>query len=501
MDHQVENKKKKEAYILIICLLFVVVAISIVINPEFIDYYYMKATGDYLLKGGSFNVNPFTVNDLGIITQQWLYCIWIAFVDKGGPVLVFCTIVLYLLLLLGTIILYVKQHSLDIYKAFSIFFVAVIVSGGYLVRIRPETISVILLILQIVVMEKTYISKKVGYLYLMLPIMLIEINIHGSVWFVHYLIILAYVFPNLFKKYTIDNQLNKSTLRKHMCISSVLMGLTMFINPYGYKMIMYTFISLNNKSFEWIKIVETQKPIALSFVACMVYILVVLVAFGFFNKILRISSVYLALGFGLMTLMMNRNIMFAIIGYVVVIVDIVKYYFVEKEVKICFKIKKRDLLFFKVVFVFFAFTFIIVFYEEIIVKKWDTDFSYPNLVDYVNNHYEKNDNIYAVTQVGSYFEYNGYNKVYTDSRAEIFSKEINGKKDVLKEYDTFGQGIFNYDIDSISAKKMEEYLDSYDFKCLIVSKYESALYYYLIFSDEYNVSVSEKGFYLFEKNK
>ena len=61
MDHQVQSKDlKKKIYGSIIAFLCIVVAISVVVNPEFIDYYYMKATGDYLLKNGSFNVNPFS---------------------------------------------------------------------------------------------------------------------------------------------------------------------------------------------------------------------------------------------------------------------------------------------------------------------------------------------------------------------------------------------------------------------------------------------------------
>lgn len=502
MDHQVQSKDlKKKIYGSIIAFLCIVVAISVVVNPEFIDYYYMKATGDYLLKNGSFNVNPFTVNDLGIITQQWLYCIWISIVDKGGQVAVFCTVIMYLTLFLGAIMLYIKLHKLDVYKAFAVFFTAVIVSGGYLVRIRPETLSIILLILQIVVMEKAYISKKVGYLYILPIIMLVEINIHGSVWFVHYLIILAYTFPNLLKKYTIDNQINGKGIGKHLCIASFIMAAVMFINPYGLKMITYTLLTMKNKVFSYIIISETQKPYALSFMAGMVYILIAIMVYGILNKALRISSIYLATGFSLMTLMMGRNLMFLILGYIVVSTDILKYLFEVKKFKIEFEVKKRDLLLFRLAVVAFALIFISTFYDEVIVKKWDTKFSYSKIVDYIDEHYEKDDPIYAVTQVGSYFEYRGYNNIYTDSRPEIYTKSINGKKDVLKEYDKFGQGILNVDVKSISSKSFEEYINGYGFKCFVVTKYESALYYYLILSDKYEVTISEKGAYLFEKCK
>lgn len=501
MDHQVENKRKKDVYVLLMVLLLFVIAISIVINPEFIDYYYMKATGDYLLKGGSFNVNPFTVNDLGIITQQWLYCIWISIVDKGGPVLIFCVVCLYLSIYFVIMHLYTKNHKLDVYKAFTIFAITIVASGGYFIRIRPETISIMLLLLQIFLMEKAYMSGKKAYLYGLPLIMLVEINIHGSVWFTHYLLILAYTFPNVLKKFAIDNQLNKKEIRGHLLISSLLMAGVMFINPYGYKMITYTFMTLKNDVFSYIIIAETQKPYALSFMAFIVYALIALVVFGVSRKALRISSVYLALGFSLMSLMMSRNLMFATLGFTVVLTDILKFIFVTNKKTIDFKIKKMDLILVKVVVFLFAAIFAFVFFDEIVVKKWDTKFSFTKIADYVDENYEKDDPIYAVTQVGSYFEYRGYNKIYTDSRPEIYIKDINGKKDVLKEYDMFGQGLSNNDMESISPEKVEEFIENYGFKCLIVGKYEKTLYYYLSVSDEYEVRISEKGEYLFEKIK
>lgn len=501
----IENSKtNKICTVLIIILSTVAIGCGILYGAEFIDYWYMKATGDYLLAGGSLYTNPFTVNDLGIIVQQWLYCIFMAFVDRGGPVAIFLVVLFYILSYMTMCVIYARTHKVSGIIGYIISMITICVTGGYIYKIRPETISLILLALQMIFIENAVRKNKPAYFYGFIPIMLLEINIHGSVWFVHYLIILAYIFPNLFKKCTINDLIRDKKMLKHLGIASALMTASMLCNPYGYKMFAYTFITLKENVFSYITIIETMSPYTFSAVAICAYLLVGLIVAGCINKCLRVSSVYLASGFTLMTLMMNRNIMFITLGYLCVLVDFAVYFQAKKKVTIT--TTKQETVALSIVTLLACMVFSVFFYTDLFVNDFLSKGAPPKIVDYIDEHYDKDDHIYAAAGLGSYMEYRGYTNIFTDSRPEVYAKAINGKKDVLEEFDMYGHRLVIYEDEgkyfsneNVTGDRMQDFIDEYDFQCFMVTKYENALFYYLSFSDEYECTMSEEEVFLFER--
>ena len=500
-----KSTTNKICIVLIIILSFVAIGCGILYGAEFIDYWYMKATGDYLLSGGSLYNNPFTVNNLDIVVQQWLYCIFMSLVDKGGPICVFLVVLTYILGFMAVCVGYAKIHKIDGFLGYIIALIAICVTGGYVYKIRPETVSLILFVVQMILIEKAVRKNKPLYFYGFIPIMILEINLHGSVWFIHYLIVITYVFPNIFKKCTVDNIIRDKRLLKHLRIALALMTVSMFCNPYGYKMFVYTFLTLKEGVFSYITIVETMQPYTLSAVAICTYLLIGFIVAGCVNKCLRTSSVYLASGFALMTLMMNRNIMFLSLGYICVFVDFAVYF--QRKKKVSVTTTKQETMVLSVVTLLACLAFFAFFHVEIGCNDFLSKKGIPEIVNYIDEYYSKDDHIYAAAGLGSYMEYKGYTNIFMDSRPEVYTKVINSKKDVLEEFDMYGHRLIIYEDDdehfsnsNITADEMQEFIDKYDFQCFIVTKYENALFYYLSFSDEYECTMSENEVFLFERS-
>jgi hypothetical protein len=76
--------------------------------------------------------------------------------------------------------------------------------------------------------------------------------------------------------------------------------------------------------------------------------------------------------------------------------------------------------------------------------------------------------------------------VYIDARPELFTKEINGKDDVLREYINVRDGRIDY----------EEFLDKYDFSHLIVSNPFLAMY--LDGHEDYKAVVRSDSYAIYE---
>lgn len=56
------------------------------------------------------------------------------------------------------------------------------------------------------------------------------------------------------------------------------------------------------------------------------------------------------------------------------------------------------------------------------------------ICDWLDRNARKNDRIFVGYNNGAFLQHRGYRKVYLDGRAELYTKSVNGKKDVLKEY-------------------------------------------------------------------
>ena len=225
------------------------------------DYYFLSATGDVIRETGSVPcTNPFFVfEDRPFVVQQWLWCILCSFLKDYGNIGVSAVQTIQLIvtefLLFG--LLKIKKNSLEDTEANKyikemrfpqIFLTAnlgVMLSFGFVTSIRPEGITIILLLLQIYATEKYLESGKMPWLFILPFTTLAEINMHSSLWFMHYCVLVPYFLPFYKSK-------ARSSV-KPFIVPMILMTASLFVNPVGIKAIMFTFDAVTMGTFKIFK--------------------------------------------------------------------------------------------------------------------------------------------------------------------------------------------------------------------------------------------------------
>ena len=159
------NKQKflNKLYIFsILCLIVVGMSFNLIKHAELNDYYYMKATGDYLIanhfSAEAFHTNPFTVNELDIIMQQWAHCVVLSFVDAYQPLSLIAFILFNFVVYFSVLFLYGKVKGFDDLQVL-VLIAATIFMPIYIITPRPEILTIALLFLQITITEQAMKKK------------------------------------------------------------------------------------------------------------------------------------------------------------------------------------------------------------------------------------------------------------------------------------------------------------------------------------------------------
>ena len=265
------------------------------------DMFYIIGTGNEILDNGIPYTNEFcTVDGLGFVCQNWLYCVILAFANRClsiyGLYIVFAIQYAAMLLLTYKFILDkgAEKHMAILGSAgFAFIF-------GY-VNIRPQMITHIIILLEIMAIEKFLKEDKIKYL-IPLPILTcLEANIHASYLMMHIIVILPYLLylPKIIQKNFPQfeyNVFSKSRMLKLFAMTLLSVG-TAFINPYGYKNVIYTYYALSDSSFEAYEITE-QQHLELDHVMIVLMILsVLMIVYLARNHKLRISTICFYAGF------------------------------------------------------------------------------------------------------------------------------------------------------------------------------------------------------------
>ena len=103
-----------------------------------------------------------------------------------------------------------------------------------------------------------------------------------------------------------------------------------------------------------------------------------------------------------------------------------------------------------------------------------------DIIEYLDNNTSKDITLYTNYDNGSYVEFYGY-KPYIDTRAEVFIKKNNKKKNVLDEYFKLLKG--NLDAD--------KFIDNYKFDYILVDESEN-FYNYIKNCEDYELVYSGK---------
>ncbi len=474
-----QKHKSFEKIILIAFMLLPTLSISLNLDN---DFWFLINHGEYIINSGFPTIEPFTIHsNFNFIIQQWLfdvilYLTFTAFGKFGVIALV------YLTALITVCLIYKLCMQLSNGK----FYLSVLITAYVYLLLcmwfmvsRPQILTYIFLLIELLSLE-TYIRKKKWYYLVPLPLIsLALINCHSSMWWLSFAFMLPYILETIrIEKWSLNVEpLNKIPIY----ISAGLMIAMGFINPYGYKSILYIFTSFGSKAINS-SILEMGVPDVKTLNGAIFFITVLFVVCCYvFNKAgkTKVRYVLLALGTTLLSLMSLKSIPYFLLGTFIPL----SYNLSNLGDKLVFRRNSKRTLRLTSIFI----VLIYVASTFVIVKDYDGTKDFPDTKDAVSFLAEKTNKqdvvLYTSFFDGGYAEYNGF-KVYIDARAEVFLKKNNKENDVFEEYMSLQNGDIHY----------MDFLSRYNFTHILVTETD-ILNLYLSKDDNYSI------FYEDEKSK
>ena len=461
------RKQKYIYYLLFFLPLIVVCCLDLFTGP---DFWFLHEYGKHIVSSGVAHTDFLSMHSgLHLVMQQWLssvifYLIYHCFGRYGIVLFIIGVVSLYLFTLYKLLMLITNRDTF-LSTVFSV--VTVLILEVNFVIIRPQLFTYLFLLIEVLILEVYSRNKDTKLLYLLPIISLLQVNLHGALFFILFLFIMPYLVNYIIKK---DSRWKK------LLIIFIIMFSVGLLNPNGVEIYTFLFNSLGRSDFT--DFVMEMKPTAFSFeypIVVFFYLLVLIEVslFAYSKKKVKLEHFFFFLGTFLLAIFNVRNIAFFIIGTV-------------PFLSLLFGSKKSDaegkLRYYVPIYIFMSLLCCVYFVYN---RSIDSS-KVSGAADYLDT-IKSNITLYADFDYGSYLEYRGY-KSYIDSRAEVFFKSLNKKYDYFNEFYLLENGRSNY----------KSFVDKYNFTHLVVSR-SSYLVIYLSGDPDYKVGYSDDNFIVYEK--
>lgn len=468
----------------IFCVLYLAASLIITAHKGMDnDSFYMIVQGRDILQNGFPEINNYTFYDnLEITVQQGPYCIAMylihEFLGNFGILLFAALQQLLLFLVIEKRLRYAINDKFWTYMCAALI---CILNTCYTHTLRPENITLILLTLDSLILEKYKSTNNPKYLYLLPLIILAEINLHASMWIFHFCMILANITPSICKSILPSDNIK---MNKHISINIILMLLIMQLNPYHAKNIFYVFNSLD--TFSWIDVSEQNETTIASTSGIFMLITIIYATIFISHKLAKSTTVYICLGFIFLSTTSYHSTMFLVIVMTYLVHDTLIILNNKTQHKTAELIPNITLVIIPVVFLILAGYFAGITYKQI--KNFDVRVHMDPAVKYIKEH-DINANVINNMNVGPYLLYHDINNIFMDSRPELLNKSINNNYNAIHDFYalTYGQ---SSDETLKRYKDLQDYLEKYDIKYVIISTGIGGFSYlkgYLDNTDEYQI--------------
>ena len=185
-------------FLLISCSLLYIVLLSKSLDN---DMYFEIMSGRDLLTG-----NFSTATHLGnfpILVQQWLYAVTLAIFDKLGYAGIIGLVFLQdsILWALSSVLIYRKTKDKKLAVLGSFF--AILFCHNYMINVRPQIITVILLVAELLLLDIYKEKHKFRYLLCIIPILILAANFHQAVFLYHIMILVPFYIDKRYIDYSL----------------------------------------------------------------------------------------------------------------------------------------------------------------------------------------------------------------------------------------------------------------------------------------------------------
>lgn len=437
------------------------------------DTYFFLSEGRNMMQSGIVPIkNWFSfLNGLKITEQQWLWSVIVYRIYRiGGHIGLYILTVLHAVIFIVLTMWFCKVKQIPKAVGFLSGLFLLCIAAPFLSS-RPTFVTVNLLLLQIIFMEKALQSQKWKNLLVMLPISILEINMHAAMWTFHLAVFLAYLCPQIkipklpgLKAGTTAISRPPYPLR-FPAAGALLTIAGGLVNPYRADAMLYIFRSMS-PDLTGLGIAE-MNPVSL------ISVFGILVAAGCIWFLMSAGTrknsgrfscrfVYIYAGFLLLGCIAKKNLIFTLLGFFILFLNFCKNgQYGEIYRKIQASICHLNLFYVGITVLMLLVSGCYAYADfPKSVTETDSIVTPVRAVEYLNLHHaEKECRIYTEYNNGAYLGWHGYHG-YIDARAEIWSKSINKKWDILHEY--------NLVLHQLNLQSYQKWKTAYDFDYYIV---------------------------------
>ena len=389
------------------------------------DMLFTVASGNDILKG-NFNFN--TATNLPIVVQQWLYAVIIALIDNNfGYVGDIFFVFIQNLLLWIVSYKFLSRRSKKIAIVCPI--ILTLLSSSYMINIRPELITMIILVSELNVLDKYEENKDYKQLFLLIPIFLLMANFHQAVYLYAIFLMIPYMDKNIF-------------------IVAIITPIFSLFTPYGINGSLYIFKSFLSNTFNLLRVNEMQ-PMKIFSLNGIILILMMLTII-YLNYIHRSNKFinFFGISVFILTISAIRHSSIIYIPLLFIASQLRRFPTINLEKALCAILCATSI-----------FTIFLVNIDTVIN---DLGFNkYTKVAEQLD--IPKNAKIFNDINLGSALEYYGYN-TYIDMRPELYNSYYNN--DRLNTY--FKMTYFLEDNKAVSTIDVLTEVNNFDY--LIVLK-------------------------------
>ena len=450
-------KKLKELkaidWVFILMVIFIPVSIILTLFKGLDnDLWYLLSEGRYIIQHGIYHTDMLSMHTgMDIVVQNWLSAVifWIiyAFMGSNGiffTVLLVNCVICFLVYKISMLISDKNKTLAILVTIFTDFNLCL-----YFIVSRPQIFSFVILLLLIYLLELYIKTNNTKYLKFIPLLSFLEINLHASLWWFIFLFMIPYIIDS-FKS---DKLMLQCYQTKPLIVTFIVSFLVGFINPYGYKAILFIFNSYGDK-YMFRYIYELQPFTFNNIVSIHIFIVIFITTlmYVYFRKgLVRVRYICLYCGtliLGMITVKaFSHFLLIAIFPIALLLKDIFPRDFKKNP-----NIKRKIGYIIIVIFTIGLIGYSGYAYSKM-YKKIEFIHNGKDAVDaidiFANNHPAS---VYVSFNDGGYIAFRGY-KPYIDPRAEVFLKKNNHKADIYKEYYEFETGQI----------KIDEFLKKYNF--------------------------------------